>query len=115
MDVKQAQDALAAALKDCDEYRDFEQARQAAFQDELSGKLLTEFSRLQTKLQMFAVTGREADQSEVERFRQMSGLLYATPATSAYLMAQIRLQKRLTDVFAALSEAVGMPIELPRL
>ena len=74
-----------------------------------------QLGRLQNKLQMFAVTGRQAEESEIERFKQLGGLLFATPVTATYLMAQLRVQKLLADIFADLSKAAGIAIELPSL
>ena len=44
----------------------------------------------------------------------MSALLFATPQTSAYLLAQMRLQKLMADVFGYLSNEAGLPIEMPQ-
>ena len=113
MEVMEAAKTLSAAIRESAEYREFERAKGEAFESETSAALLREFGRLQTQLQMYAVAGREMDPDDVTRFQQMSALLYATPQTSAYLMAQIRLQKLLADVFGYLSDAAGMPIEMP--
>ena len=115
MTIQQAQTAMGEAIRETAEYQDYQTARSAAFADSLSAQLLTEYERLQKKLQMFALTGREPEENEVERFRQLGGLLFATPVTSAYLMAQIRIQKMLADLFAGLSKAAGVAIELPNL
>ncbi|MBQ8082209.1 MAG: YlbF family regulator [Clostridia bacterium] len=115
MEWQFAEKQLADALKETPEYQEFKRAKEAAFSDEMSAALLREYGKLQTKLQMFAVTGRQAEESEVQRFQQMSGLLYATPSTSAYLMAQLRLQKLMADVFNNLSQSVGLPIEMPSI
>ena len=53
------------------------------------------------------------DETDVQRFQQMSALLYATPETSEYLLSKVRLQRLLADVFAYLSQEAGVPIEVP--
>ena len=115
MTIQQAQTAMGEAIRETAEYQDYQTARSAAFADSLSAQLLTEYERLQKKLQMFALTGREPEENEVERFRQLGGLLFATPVTSAYLMAQMRIQKMLSEIFAQLSQEAGIPMELPDL
>ena len=115
MTIQEAERIMEEAIRETPEYQDYQKAKDAAFADSLSGQLLTEYGRLQNKLQMFAVTGREPEEGEVERFRQLGGLLFATPVTSAYLMAQIRIQKMPADIFAELSKAAGVAIELPNL
>lgn len=115
MTIQEAQKNMEEAIRQTPEFQEYQQAKDAAFADSLSAQLLTEYGRLQNKLQMFAVTGRQAEESEMERFRQLGGLLFATPVTSAYLMAQLRVQKLLADLFADLSKAAGIAIELPSL
>ena len=115
MTIQEAQKIMENAIRETAEYQEYERAREAALADSLSRQLLEEYGRLQNKLQMFAVTGRQTDETEVQRFQQLSGLLFATPVTSAYLLAQMRVQKLLADIFAGLSQAAGIKIELPNL
>ncbi len=115
MTIQEAQKNMEEAIRQTPEFQEYQKAKDAAFADSLSAQLLTEYGRLQNKLQMFAVTGRQAEDSEVERFKQLGGLLFATPVTGSYLMAQLRVQKLLADIFADLSKAAGIAIELPSL
>ena len=115
MTIQEAQKNMEEAIRQTPEFQEYQKAKDTAFADSLSAQLLTEYGRLQNKLQMFAVTGRQADDTEVERFRQLGGLLFATPQTSAYLMGQIRIQKLLADIFAHLSSSAEVSIELPNL
>ena len=115
MTIQEAQKNMEEAIRQTPEFQEYQKAKDTAFADSLSAQLLTEYGRLQNKLQMFAVTGRQAEESEMERFKQLGGLLFATPVTGAYLMAQLRVQKLLADIFADLSKAAGITIELPSL
>ena len=115
MTIQEAQKNMEEAIRQTPEFQEYQKAKETAFADNLSAQLLTEYGRLQNKLQMFAVTGRQAEESEMERFKQLGGLLFATPVTGAYLMAQLRVQKLLADIFADLSKAAGITIELPSL
>ena len=115
MTIQEAQKNMEEAIRQTPEFHEYQKAKETAFADNLSAQLLTEYGRLQNKLQMFAVTGRQAEESEMERFKQLGGLLFATPVTATYLMAQLRVQKLLADIFADLSKAAGIAIELPSL
>ena len=81
MDIKNAEDCLIEALKETDEYKDFIRQRDAVFGDLVSANLLKEYESLQTKLQMYALTGKEAQQSDIDRFTQLNGLLSLSPQT----------------------------------
>jgi len=113
MNVMEQAKSVAQAIRESQEYTDFIRARENAFENETSAALLKEFDKLQTQLQMYAVAGREMDETDVKRFQQMSALLYATPETSEYLLSKVRLQRLLADVFAYLSQEAGVPIEVP--
>ena len=115
MDIKNAEEALAEAIKATDEYRDFIRLKETVFSDPVSAALLKEYEALQTKLQMFALTGKEAAQSDIDRFTQLNGIMGLSQQTGAYLLSKIRMHKLLADVFANLSESCQLPIEMPNL
>ena len=115
MDIKTSQDQLAAALRDTPEYREFIRLHDIVYSDGVSAALIKEYESLQTKLQMYALTGKEAAQSDIDRFNQLNGLMALSPQTGAYLLSKVRMHKLLADVFAGLSESCGLPIELPNV
>ena len=115
MTLHEAEGLLGQAIRETPEYQDYIRARDAVNQDPVSSQLIQEYNRLQNRLQMFALTGRQTDEQDTERFRQLGGLLFAAPATSAYLLSQLRIQKLLADIFAQVSEAAGVSIQLPDL
>ncbi len=115
MDIRNAEDCLIDALKETDEYKDFIRQRDAVFGDLVSANLLKEYESLQTKLQMYALTGKEAQQSDIDRFTQLNGLLSLSPQTGAYLLSKVRMHKLLADVFSRLSDACQLPIEMPNI
>ena len=115
MFMKDAEEILINAIKETDEYKEFIRQRDSVFADSVSAALLKEYENLQTKLQMYALTGKEAAQSDIDRFTQLNGLMSLSPQTGAYLLSKVRMHKLLADVFAHLSEACQLPIEMPNL
>ena len=115
MDIQTAENNLAEALRQTPEYQDFIRARDVVFADGVSAALLREYESLQTKLQMYALTGKEAGSGDIDRFTQLNGLMSLSPQTGTYLLSKVRMHKLLADVFASLSEACQLPIEMPTL
>ena len=115
MDIRNAEEALAEAVKATDEYKEFSRLKEMVFSDPVSAALLKEYESLQTKLQMYALTGKEAAQSDIDRFTQLNGIMGLSQQTGAYLLSKVRMHKLLADVFAHLSEACQLPIEMPNL
>ena len=115
MTIKEAEENLISTIKVTDEYNDFIHQREIVFSDPVCSALLKEYENLQTKLQMYALTGKEAAQSDIDRFTQLNGLMALSPQTGAYLLSKVRMHKLLADVFSHLSEACQLPIEMPNL
>ena len=115
MDIKTAEECLVDAIKKTDEYKDFIRNRDLVFGDSVSAALLKEYESLQTKLQMYALTGKEASQSDIERFTQLNSIMGLSQQTGAYLLSKVRMHKLLADVFAHISESCQLPIEMPNL
>ena len=80
MTIQEAQKNMEEAIRQTPEFQEYQKAKDAAFADSLSAQLLTEYGRLQNKLQMFAVTGRQAEDSEVERLSSWAGCCSPRPS-----------------------------------
>ena len=98
--------ALAAKLKESDEYRAYEEAKQAAYENPATATLLDEFSKLRAAAQTRAVTG-ETDELSDRKLQKMAELLQFDAAAAAYLMAEYRLNALIGDIYAVLAEAIG--------
>ncbi|MGI6215665.1 MAG: YlbF family regulator [Christensenellales bacterium] len=96
---------LAEEIRQSEEFISFKEAQKKAFADEYVAGLLKAFSVLQTSLQMQSLNGIEPDEIDVQRFSRLSSLLYDTEEGSAYLLAQVRLQKMVGDVMQIITKA----------
>ena len=113
MQVTEAAKTLAAAIQDSPEYREFRQYKEELDGDAGVKALVDEYKRLQTVIQMKMLAGQAGDDSETQRFQSLGMLLFADPRTSGYLMAEMRLQRMMAEVFQTLTQAAGMDIPLP--
>jgi len=75
--------------------------------------LIKEYKRLQMAVQMAAMSGQSLPGEELSRFQQISSLLYAGTDTSQFLMAEMRLQQALADIYNIIAKAAGITLELP--
>ena len=112
-DIKTASDQLADAIRQSEEYATYKQLKDAVMADETNKALVREYQRLQTKLQMAAVTGADSTEDDVQRFQQLSGLLMMNGDISQYMMAQMRVQQMLSEVFQTITQAADLEINLP--
>lgn len=111
MNVYDEAAALARAIRESDEVREARRLREAAEVDETNRALLSEYKRLQARLQMRSIAGGQLDEEEMRRFQQIASLLCMNADAQAYLMAEMRMQRLLADVFKIISDAAGMQID----
>jgi cell fate (sporulation/competence/biofilm development) regulator YlbF (YheA/YmcA/DUF963 family) len=96
---------LAKLLKQSEAYAEFCAAREAAFANETTKHLLSDYRAYQTKAQAAALSGRP-DEEELLRLQRLGELLQLDPVASRYLFAQYKLNAVLADIYKSLAEAV---------
>lgn len=104
---------LAKEIRQSPEYLEFAAAKENMDGSDTGMALIKEYKRLQIALQMSAMAGGGMPPEDMQRFTQISSLLYAGTDTSRYLMAELRLQKMMGDVLKLLTDAADMQFDLP--
>ena len=103
---------LAGTLKESEEYRDYMRLKEAAYEDETNRALLNEYRKLQFQLQAKAAAGETLPQDDMQRLQQIGTLLQFNPDASAYLLAEFRFQRMLTDIFKILADVAGVDLDM---
>lgn len=112
MTVYDGAHALARAIRESEEARECKRLKDLAEADETNRALLGEYKRLQTALQLQAMGGSQVPPEDMQRFSQIGSLLYLNSDVQAYLMAEMRVQKLMADVFKIISEAGGLNMDM---
>lgn len=112
MNVYDEAHALARALKQSGEYQEYMALKQSAYEDSTNRALLEEFKRLQFQTQVKMAGGSRPDDEDMERLTKIGSLLQFNPDTSRYLLAEMRFQKMLADVYKILGDAAGLDLDL---
>jgi cell fate (sporulation/competence/biofilm development) regulator YlbF (YheA/YmcA/DUF963 family) len=107
--------ALEQALRDSEEVREYKHLKELVEENETTRALIKEFKRLQIMVQMSTLSRQAVPDEEMQRFQQISSLLYAGTDTSRYLVAEMRLQQVMADIYNAINQASGLSLELPGL
>ena len=105
--------ALARDIRDSEEYRTYHALKDEVMADETTAALIREYKKLSIALQMTAMSGQQAPQEDMQRFSAISALLFAKPEVSQYLLAEMRLQQAMADIFRILTEAADIDMGLP--
>lgn len=111
MDYSKAHE-LADQIRQSPECREYQSAKELIDESDTAAALIKEYQRAQFALQMSAAGGRTPDADLMKRFQQLSALLYAGTDTSRFLMAQMRLQTALADIYGIINKAAGLDLDL---
>ena len=93
---------LARALKESEEYREYQRLRELAYESDTNRALLDEYKRLQFRLQAKMAAGETMPEEDFQRLQQIGTLLQFNQDVSAYLLAEFRFQRMLSDIFKIL-------------
>ena len=104
--------ALARALKDSEEYREYARLKEIAYDDGTNKALLDEYKRLQFRMQAKLASGETMPEEDFQRLQQIGALLQFNPDVSAYLLADFRFQRLLSDIFKILGEVAGIDLDM---
>lgn len=113
MQVTEASRQLAQAIQETQEYREYARLKEEIRQDAGIRALVDEYKRLQTVMQMRLLSGQGMEDQDGQRFQSLNVLLFSDPRTSGYLLAEMRLQRTMAEIFETLTRAAGMDIPLP--
>lgn len=105
--------ALAREIEQSQEAREYQALKEVVEENETTKALIKEYRRLQMMLQMSTLNHSSLPADEMNRFSQISSLLYGGTDTSAFLLAEMRLQQVMADVFSMLTKAAGLSMDLP--
>lgn len=106
---------LANDIRNSEEYQTYHGLRDEVMSDETTAALIREYKKLQLSLQMAAMTGQQADSDDMQRFQGITSLLFAKSEVSQYLLAEMRLQQAMADIFKILTEAADLDMDIPGL
>ncbi len=104
--------ALARALRESEEYREYMRLKETAYDDGTNKALLDEYKKLQFRMQAKLAAGESMPQDDMQRLTQIGALLQFNPDVSAYLMAEFRFQRMLSDIFKILADVAGVDLDM---
>ncbi|MEW8977519.1 MAG: YlbF family regulator [Symbiobacterium sp.] len=102
---------LARALKECQEYRMFKEAREKLKAKPSAEKMVADFHKRQMELQAQVLQGQELTEEQKQGLERLQEVLMQDMDIRDYLLAEQRLMRLLNDVSKIISDAVD--VELP--
>jgi cell fate (sporulation/competence/biofilm development) regulator YlbF (YheA/YmcA/DUF963 family) len=94
---------LSGELLNSPEYLEYKRAKEELSNDEYVSSLVKAYNALEMSLKMGSVFEQEPDSLNTTRFEELSSLIYETREGSAYLLAKMRLQSLVGEIFSIIS------------
>ena len=104
--------ALAKSLRESEEYREMSRLRELAYESDTNRALLEEYKRLQFRMQAKQASGESMPEEDYQRLQQIGTLLQFNQDVSAYLLAEFRFQRMLSDIFKILADVAGVDLDM---
>lgn len=104
--------ALAKSLKESEEYREYKRLREIAYEESTNRALLDEYKKLQFRLQAKMAAGETMPEEDYQRLQQIGTLLQFNSDVTAFLMAEFRFQRMLSDIFKILADVAGVDLDM---
>ena len=113
MQAMEAAKALAQAIQETPEYREYSALKKEIDADAGIKALIQEYRRLQTSMQMRIFAGQSVDSDETQRFNSLNMLMFADSRTSGFLMAEMKMQRMMAEILSVITQASGLDIPMP--
>ncbi|MBQ3369400.1 MAG: YlbF family regulator [Mogibacterium sp.] len=97
---------LARAIRESNEFKEFDRIRKAVDDDKETSDMLKELTELQVQLQTAQMTGQQPDKDMFARFQSLSTMAMTKPLAAQYLQAQMAIATMMNDVFGIIGESI---------
>ena len=108
MNVYDEAHSLARAIRESNEFKEFDRMRVEVDNDKECSEMLKELQELQMQLQTLQLTGQAPDQAVIQRFQSLSTMAATKPLAARYLQAQGAFSVMVNDVFGIIGEAMAI-------
>ena len=108
MNVYEEAHNLARAIKDSNEFKEFDTLRKEVEKDEQLSSMLKDFQTKQLQIQPKQMSGDGVDQELMGQLQSMYAMLAAKPQAAQYLQAQMRFSIMMKDVSEILADAMNL-------
>ena len=106
MNVYDEAHSLAKAIKESNEFKEFDRMRKEVDADKETSDMLKELTELQMQLQTAQMVGQQPDKDVFARFQSLNTMAMTKPLAMQYLQAQFALATMMNDVFGIVGEAI---------
>ena len=99
---------LAKAIRESNEFLEFDKVRKEIESDKDVSDMISEMSKLQIELQTAQMTGQQPSEETMSRIQSLSTMMATKPLAAKYLQSEAAFSVMMNDVFGIIGEAMGI-------
>ncbi len=108
MNVYDDAHALARAIKESQEFKNYSELREKVSANESVNEMLKNFQQKQMEVQAKAMMGEELGDDFQETIQNLYAILAKDPLAAEYLQAEMQFSMMMGDVYKILGDAIGV-------
>ena len=108
MNVYDEAHSLAKAIKESNEFIEFDKVRNEIESDKEVSDMIAEMQKLQVELQAAQLSGTEPNPELMNRMLSLSTMMATKPLAAKFMQSEAAFSLMMNDVFQIIGEAMGM-------
>ena len=108
MNVYDQAHQLASAIKESEEFKQYDNVRKQVEANEDLNRAIKDFMSRQLELQTAQMMGQEPDEDTIQQMQQLSAALMADPTAANYMQCQMRFSMMMGDVYKIIGETADL-------
>ena len=100
--------ALARALRESQEYKNYMEIKAKVSENQELSESLNDFQQKQFQLQAQQMMGEEGDASVMDQIQSLAQILMKDPLAAQYMQAEVTFTMMFADIYKILQEAIRM-------
>lgn len=108
MNVYDQAHGLAKAIRESEEFKQYDQLKQVVDQNEELSKMIKDFQTKQFEMQTKQMMGDASSADMMQNVQELYQIIMRDPAAAQYMQAQMRFSLMMNDVYKILGEVMGL-------
>ncbi|MFC2662127.1 MAG: YlbF family regulator [Eubacterium sp.] len=114
MNVYDQAHGLAQAIKESEEFKQYDQMQKLVDSDPELSNMVKELQNLQIRQQSMQMNGDQPTPEMMQEIQRISAMMMSNPAAAQYMQTAMRFSLMMADVYKIVGEAIGMDMsQLP--
>ena len=108
MNVYDEAHSLARAIKESNEFLEFDKVRKEVEADKEVSEMIADMQKLQIELQTAQISGQQPPEDLMSRIQSLSTMLATKPLAAKFMQSEAAFSVMMNDVFQIIGEAMGV-------